>query len=587
MFSSVRDLARKELSDYLDKYAGTKVLVWDEGLTGAMDMIAHASFFTDRSVIKMIGLKGGCLPKVMADNIIFLTRPNLQLMDKIADNVKNEEVSSGHSGVRIDFHILFLPQKSLLCEMRLKDRGVYGSFTFLDELSISWFPLDADVVSMEKPEIFSDFHLKNDQTCLHEMAKAMMSLQALYGFAPTVYGKGDAAKKLFEYMMRLKKEMASNEPDIAPQIDTIIILDRKVDCVTPFLTQLTYEGLIDELFQIKNGKVKITSSDKFASEEHQTKVIKLDSNDELYAEIRDKNFNAVGPTLTRKAKSMSSTFEERHGAKTVQEFKQFVQKLPHLEAQKQSIATHISIAEMIKEKTDTTAFLEFLQVEQELINNQNIHKTLDFIEDAACQEVDLMRLLRIICLQCALSQGLKPRTLETYRKVILQAYGHVHLTSLIHLEQAKLLYHNPNPSASSPYSILRKRLNLTQDDVNALEPNDISYVHHVYAPMSIRLVQNCAKPGWRAIREILDLIPAGPSFEEYQNTGKKKSNHDLKRTLVVFIGGCTFAEISALRFLSQQEDAPTEYLVATSSIITGNSFLESLMSPIQDQMSPF
>ena len=58
---------------------------------------------------------------------------------------------SGGSGVRTDFHILFVPNKSLLCEMHLKDRGVFGSFTFLDELCITWFPLDTDVVTMEKP----------------------------------------------------------------------------------------------------------------------------------------------------------------------------------------------------------------------------------------------------------------------------------------------------------------------------------------------------------------------------------------------------------------------------------------------------
>lgn len=28
--------------------------------------------------------------------------------------------------------------------------------------------------------------------------------------------------------------------------DRLIILDRRIDLVTPFLTQLTYEGLIDE-----------------------------------------------------------------------------------------------------------------------------------------------------------------------------------------------------------------------------------------------------------------------------------------------------------------------------------------------------
>ena len=37
------------------------------------------------------------------------------------------------------------------------------------------------------------------------------------------------------------------------KIDALIVLDRQIDLVTPLLTQLTYEGLIDELFGIKNG----------------------------------------------------------------------------------------------------------------------------------------------------------------------------------------------------------------------------------------------------------------------------------------------------------------------------------------------
>ena len=61
----------------------------------------------------------------------------------------------------------------------------------------------------------------------------------------------------------------------------------------------------------------------------------------------------------------------------------------------------------------------------------------------------------------------------------------------------------------------------------------------------------------------------------------------MKRTLVVFIGGCTFAEIAALRFLSQQEDATTEYMVATTSIINGNSFLDSLMTTMHDSLGSF
>ena len=46
-------------------------------------------------------------------------------------------------------------------------------------------------------------------------------------------------------------------------------------------------------------------------------------------------------------------------------------------------------------------------------------------------------------------------------------------------------------------------------------PNDIAYVYSGYAPLSIRLAQYLARPGWRSITEVLNLLP-GPKVEEVQ-----------------------------------------------------------------------
>lgn len=43
-------------------------------------------------------------------------------------------------------------------------------------------------------------------------------------------------------------------------MDDIVLLDREVDPYTPMCTQLTYEGLVDETLQIKNGSVVIDPS---------------------------------------------------------------------------------------------------------------------------------------------------------------------------------------------------------------------------------------------------------------------------------------------------------------------------------------
>ena len=460
--------------------------------------------------------------------------------------------------------------------------------------------------------IFRDYHLNKDPTCLHTVARGMMALQAVFGFIPRIYGKGHSAKQLCDYMMSMRREMQASELDlsVSPQFDTLIILDRQVDLISPLITQLTYEGLIDESFEINHTCVKLPG-EKFETSNPQdqgdrgssqpTKTFVLNSNEEIYTDLRDKNFNAVGPTLSKKAKAISAQFNERHSANTVRDLKLFVDKMPQMQVLKQSLATHTSIAELIKERTDCPQFLEFLQTEQELVNNQNVHRHLDFVEDAACQEVELLRLFRIICLQSIIGSGLKPKVLEAYRKMILQVYGYRHLLSLINLERAGLLTAQGSGGAgnSTNYAVLRRRLALTQDDVNELNPIDITYVHSVYAPLSIRLIQNCTSPGWRNVRDVLDLIP-GPSFEEIQRVHSSNFRNDEreiagsaadtgvanKKTLVLFIGGCTFAEISALRFLSQQEESNTEYLIATTSIINGNSFIGGLTTELNDALCP-
>lgn len=38
-------------------------------------------------------------------------------------------------------------------------------------------------------------------------------------------------------------------------INCLILIDRQVDLITPLVTQLTFEGFLDEIFGIKAGKI--------------------------------------------------------------------------------------------------------------------------------------------------------------------------------------------------------------------------------------------------------------------------------------------------------------------------------------------
>nr|XP_038945652.1 vacuolar protein sorting-associated protein 33A isoform X1 [Rattus norvegicus] len=533
----LREAVRRELREFLDKCAGSKAIVWDEYLTGPFGLIAQYSLLKEHEVEKMFTLKGSRLPAADVKNIIFLVRPRLELMDMIAENVLSED----RRGPTRDFHILFVPRRSLLCEQRLKDLGVLGSFIYREEYSLDLIPFDGDLLSMESESAFKECYLEGDQTSLYHAAKGLMTLQALYGTIPQIFGKGECARQVANMMVRMKREFTGSQNSVFPVFDNLLLLDRNVDLLTPLASQLTYEGLIDEIYGIQNSYVKLPP-EKFAPKKQgggggkdlptEAKKLQLNSAEELYAEIRDKNFNAVGSVLSKKAKIISAAFEERHNAKTVGEIKQFVSQLPHMQAARGSLANHTSIAELIKDVTTSEDFFDKLTVEQEFMSGIDTDKVNNYIEDCIAQKHPLIKVLRLVCLQSVCNSGLKQKVLDYYKREILQ------------------------------------------------NPTDISYVYSGYAPLSVRLAQLLSRPGWRSIEEVLRILP-GPHFEERQPlpTGlqKKRQPGENRVTLVFFLGGVTFAEIAALRFLSQLEDGGTEYVIATTKLINGSSWLEALM----------
>lgn len=54
-----------------------------------------------------------------------------------------------------------------------------------------------------------------------------------------------------------------------------------------------------------------------------------------------------------------------------------------------------------------------------------------------------------------------------------------------------------------------------------------------------------------------------------------------KVMLVFFIGGVTFMEIAALRFLSRQANFPYSIIICTTKLVNGNTFIKSIIPDMQ------
>ena len=473
-----------------------------------------------------------------------------------------------------------------------------------------------------------------------------MQIQQRHGLFPRILGKGDHARKLANLLLRSRKEFDAEESspvqDIMPSttVDSLVIIDRDVDFATAFLTQLTYEGLIDELYGIRHNQAEVESSIaggiSQASSTQQSassstappptakqslkRKIQLDSTDKLFSQLRNTNFAVVGPHLNKVARRLESDYEGGKSARTTLEMKDFVNKLPGYQQEHQSLRVHTNLAEDMMKHTRSDIFSRILEVQQNLAAGSDPSYQHETIEELISRDVPLPTVLRLLCLESTVAGGLRPRDLDFFKRQILYAYGFQHQLTLDALEKTELLQPRSSSTAlllpasggagatgsKTNYTYLRKELRLIFDDVNEADPNDISYVFSGYAPLSIRIIQcvlqksylqslhrtplplTPSSTGWQGFEDILKSAK-GPTFSITQKAGDEKAakartqlagTSGWKTVFVFFLGGVTFAEIAALRFVGKQLEAAGErrrLVVLTTSVVSGRSIMDSVV----------
>lgn len=220
----------------------------------------------------------------------------------------------------------------------------------------------------------------------------------------------------------------------------------------------------------------------------------------------------------------------------------------------------------------------------------------EYIEDLIASRHPLSSVLKLVCLQSLTSGGLKSAKFDSLRKDIVQTYGFESMVVLNRLESTGAIKRREMTwtDSGNSWNALRKSLRLIHDNVDVYEPNDISYVSSGYAPLSVRLMQLLLTggPGADSLRglarvtEVKQDLYACLSFEEAHQKRKSEASDDHSSTidgdekertlLVYFVGGCTFMEIAALRYLSQSSKFPYRIVIATSAVVSGLSLIQSL-----------
>ncbi|GFF55836.1 vacuolar protein sorting-associated protein 33A [Aspergillus udagawae] len=637
----IKDKARRDLLTLLEGVRGKKNLVISQNLAGPVGIFVKFSQLQEYGVDRVFLLENANVDSSQRNVVFLVHAEKIRQVRTAAEQIKRLQQNGN---VEHEYFIFWVPRRTFVSNTILEDAGIIGDVN-ITEFPLYFVPLEQDVLSLELDDSFGDLYLHRDPGCIFLAAKALMDIQQRQGYFPRIIGKGDHARRLADLLLRMRKELDAEESSgladlssrgLLPSASTesLIIIDREVDFGTPLLTQLTYEGLIDEFVGIKNNQADVDTAIVGANsvpqaqesskapqqtlKHGQKRKIQLDSSDQLFSQVRDANFAIVGDILNKVARRLESEYETRHTAKTPSELREFVNKLPTYQLEHQSLRVHTNLAQEIMRNTRSDIFRKILEVQQNNAAGTDPTYQHGAIEEMIARDVPLKTVLRLLCLESCMSGGIRPRDLENFKKQIVHAYGHQHLLTFCALEKMELLHPRSSgpamliptagaqPGTKTNYNYLRKNLRLLVEEVSEKDPNDIAYVYSGFAPLSIRLVQcvlqksyifslvkggsasatstpaSTASPGWLGFEDVVKSA-RGATFSIVQKGDDKavrarqtlSGNNATKTVYVFLLGGATFTEIAALRFIAAQEAPRRRIVICTTSIINGDRMMEA------------
>lgn len=256
----------------------------------------------------------------------------------------------------------------------------------------------------------------------------------------------------------------------------------------------------------------------------------------------------------------------------------------------------------MKQKKDLM-FAEQLQTEGRIVDGSQLREAGDFVESFIVRQVNPEAGLRLLCLLSVVQEGLPVKQYQRWCRLFAQSFGHEHIVTFFNLRKLHLFQENNMHSGimastgvmdvsltKKKFREMCKRLNLIPrlsegSPYDVKNPRDAAFVFGgAYSPVVVSLLDSCVLQHADACRK-KDLNSVIPDYSCDTWRGSAPSvRRDVddsghKVVAVFFVGGVTYAEISAIRFWARIRRV--QVLVLTTGITNGNSVMQSLMPSVQ------
>ena len=473
-----------------------------------------------------------------------------------------------------EFHLIFIPKINNECDNYISKSYYFEVNTYIHNLGIDIYPFDYDLMSLELNDCLKDLYIDKDYNCLGTLCKSILKFESVFGKIENKYYKGENAYKLNNLV---KKEEENYIFDNDTNFLCSIFFDRNIDFITPLCTVNTYEGLLNEYFGINFNSMNIETKLLISKDKKEVTTIDLSNRNKFYSMIKDYNFIRLNLFLHRRIRYYKNLITEGKKETDISKISENLKKIQKIKKDKNALDDNIIISNIISEKINAPIYKFYLRNEQSILSLSQSEKLNDFYEsEMAKKNYDYYFILKLFCLESLIQNGIK-KNYEHLKRDFLTTYGFENIVLWNNLEKLKIL--KKSEKSNFNFEKLTKYLKLIIENINLLEADDASYAYNGYCPITIRIIEKGIKVGFSKLKSLIDMLPGesyfGKSDQEILNIKEKKF------ILLVYIGGITYGEIAAIRYLNENMEF-YKFIILTTGIISTKKFFQSLSLQNED-----
>jgi hypothetical protein len=420
---------------------------------------------------------------------------------------------------------------------------------------------------------FYQYAVEGDFTDLYSSARALAKIQTVFGTIPKLTIVGDNAHRVHNLMESILSQTGSQTAQ-APQIDTLILIDRLADLVTPLKTTWTVEGAVDDVFGINYGSAMIPIKKGSPPE-----MKKLDESGEYFKHVRHLTVDSALTFLKTKEGERKAIKEELDHCRGM-DMNSYKDLALRAAAQVKLLSVYEETRgylDVLLDRQRVTNGL-FVKIKEELVIIEGKNPLLLTIADGLVTMLsDWEEAMRVLCMDGAIGKNEESTILKIGKELVAE-FGLKAMDTILTLEKLKILSSSGPPKAT--WAAIMRELHCAEDS-----PGQFVVECDNYVPPTVRIVENVARRSLgqkNASQKIVELFAKrGVSVSFLPDGGPAQVTDPLDKTakniLVFFVGGVTLQEVAYIRALGRNVlEGAVNFIVGSTDQVNRKGFLRQI-----------